>query len=122
MSNRTHTPEPWDMAWNVPDGRGGTMPFNVCEDSDGTVTSTLIARNVRTAADMERIVRCVNFCAGFSDEELQKMVSLKAVDERLKKAALPWANTLDDDEYFLGEATLAKLRNAKLNTEDDTEI
>jgi hypothetical protein len=71
MSN--HTAEPWHIGPDILDWleNGGfkSNPPAILDDNGDTVLSSSEWINI-SAADLRRIVLCVNKCAGLSDDQL----------------------------------------------------
>jgi hypothetical protein len=66
--NPTHTPEPWNPGFCTDDG------FNICANDNGRVIAT--AKHID---DRNRIVACVNACAGLQTEDLEAGVLREGV-------------------------------------------
>ncbi len=88
-----HTPEPWSVG--VPDvwpkhfSRYEYMPVGIYSEADcefHAVADCSMNASCRwedeAQENAERIVACVNFCAGFSNKELKNMGSLKDALEK----------------------------------------
>lgn len=72
MSNNTHTPEPWELA------EPSEYPWKLLDEPSMQNTATILGKggfgilctpetNVGRRSDLERIVSCVNACAGLAD-------------------------------------------------------
>lgn len=84
MTEAKHTPEPWGV-WREPHEHG------TITDELGRHIARLLNGTHETDANAERIVSCVNACAGLADPS--------AVPDLLEacKAALPWVAVAQPD-------------------------
>jgi hypothetical protein len=67
-----HTPEPWDVYVEGQDenGNDGVLRIGAFADNRRTVISTLGRDSIRNRINANRIVNCVNACAGIEDSSL----------------------------------------------------
>lgn len=109
MSNQKHTPEPWVC-----------LEFEVHDCEQNIITDCLPKEDVwskeRCKANAVRIVACVNYCKGTSNEELEagSLEKLKAERDELiqaLKGARPFVQTFADYDDLDHAELLARISN-----------
>lgn len=96
MDEQKHTPTPWKLA---EDNRAAEFIQSATGIDLGRIIGSGIT-NLEDAENARRIVACVNFCAGFSNEQLEAMMSLKAVNDRLTAEDHKILQAMDEIYYL----------------------